>query len=55
MKLLLPLRRKKDSMAGKKDGMQLCALLLLLFKKRNTRIRLLAVVPESTTTRDIKS
>lgn len=42
-------------MAGKKNCMQLCALLLLLFKKRNTRTRLLAVVPESTANRHIKS
>lgn len=42
-------------MAGKKNCMQLCALLLLLFKKRNTRTRLLAVEPESTANRDTKS
>lgn len=55
MKLLLPQRRKKESMARKKNCMQLCALLLLLFKKRNIRTRLLAVEPESTANRDIKS
>lgn len=56
MKQLLPLRRKKgEGIYGREERWHTALLLLLLFKKTNTRTRLLAVVPEATTTRDSES